>query len=388
MSWYVRHGEREIGPLGEEALRALVGTGQIVHDTPVWREGLATWTAASALPGVLGPRAALPPAPSGQPASAATSDATRPAAASPVTGATPLELATPWRRYWARSLDLFASSLVVGVLIAAIRPTLLMRLGTPAGGEWVVVLLLLPFASAMDAWVYWAMGNTPGKAIAGIKVLQEGGAQPLPVLTYLGRNLQVYVFGLGLGLPLISLFTLIYGYRRAAATEVSIWDRLCGSRAYALSPAPLRTCVAAGVCVIGVSAFLALGLQQDRSRYVAARAPAVILQQELQQAANRVNASSPRMIDAMTRLDGAYAGPGSLFTYDYTLTDIRASSLAPTTLQTLRWRLSAHVREAGCGNALKPMLRSGVSLRFHYRDEDGQELALVLVSSADCGGGA
>ena len=55
MKWYVRHGEREIGPLGEEALRALVGTGQITPDTQLWREGLSGWTEASALPGVLGP---------------------------------------------------------------------------------------------------------------------------------------------------------------------------------------------------------------------------------------------------------------------------------------------------------------------------------------------
>jgi GYF domain 2 len=57
VKWYVRRGEREIGPLGEEALRALVGTGQITPDTQLWREGLPGWTAAAALPGVLGPGA-------------------------------------------------------------------------------------------------------------------------------------------------------------------------------------------------------------------------------------------------------------------------------------------------------------------------------------------
>ena len=55
MIWYVRRGDREIGPLGDDALRALVGTGQIHSDTPLWREGLTEWTAAGTLPGVLGP---------------------------------------------------------------------------------------------------------------------------------------------------------------------------------------------------------------------------------------------------------------------------------------------------------------------------------------------
>jgi hypothetical protein len=61
MLWYVLRGDREIGPLGEEALRALVGTGQIGADTLLWHDGLRGWTAAATLPGVLGPRAAVSP---------------------------------------------------------------------------------------------------------------------------------------------------------------------------------------------------------------------------------------------------------------------------------------------------------------------------------------
>lgn len=386
MSWYVRRGEREIGPLGDKALRALVGTGQINHGTEVWHEGLPRWTAAGALPGVLGPRAG-PPMPDGQQAIAAPSDSARLVAVSPDAEATPHELATPWRRFWARSLDLALSSLLVGALIGVIRPNFATYVGTPSGMQGLILLSLLPVALTMDAMIYWAMGNTPGKALAAVKVLREGG-QPLSVLAYLGRNFGVYVFGLGLGLPIINLLTLFLGYRRAAAAQVSIWDRFCGSRAYALSGAAARTWVTAGVYVIGVTCLVALSLsaQQNGARYTAVRTPAVVLQQELQQAANRVNASSPRMIDEMTRLDGAYAGPGSLFTYNYTLTSIRARSLSPTTLQTLRWRLSANVRQAACaGTGLRPMLRAGASVRFYYRDEDGQELALVLLSSADCG---
>ena len=388
MTWYVRRGEHEIGPLGDEALRALVGTGQIIHDTQLWREGLSHWTAAGMIPDVLGPRAGAP-APGGQIAITATSNSTRAATDSPAAGVTALALATPWRRFWARSLDLAVSSMLVGVLLGVIRPSLATYVGTPTGLEAIIILLsVLPVALTMDALIYWAMGNTPGKAIAAIEVLRAGGGRPLSAPAYLGRNFGVYVFGLGLGLPLISLLTLFLGYRRAAAGEVSNWDRFCESRAYALSAAEVRTWVTACVYVIGVTSLLGLSLstQQSGPRYTATRTPAVILQQELQQAANRVNASSPRMIDEMTRLDGAFAGPGPLFTYNYTITSIRARSLSPTTLQTLRWRLSANVRQAACaGNGLKPMLRAGARVRFYYRDGDGQELALVSISGADCG---
>ncbi|HEX4266737.1 MAG TPA: DUF4339 domain-containing protein [Steroidobacteraceae bacterium] len=223
MIWYVRRGEREIGPLGEDALRALVGTGQVTHDTPLWHEGLPGWTAAGALPGVLGPKAA---------------------------GAAPgTQPATPRAR---------------------IRPH------------------------------HWAT---------------------------------------------------------------------------------------AGILLVAIAALLALRpqAQHDRARHTFPRRPTSALQQELTQAANGVNASTPRMIDDMTRLDGAQAGPGTLFTYDYTLTNISASRLSPPSLQTLRQRLSADVRHTVCeGAALQPLLQMGAVIRFHYRDRDGQDLVLTSVSSAAC----
>ncbi len=233
MIWYVRRGDREIGPLGDDALRALVGTGQVTADTPLWREGLPGWTAAAVLPGVLGPRAAA--APDSQSYRGVADSTQTPAA--PRAGITPL---------------------------------------------------------------YWA---------------------------------------------------------------------------------------AAGICLIAAVVLLALRLhgKPGRARYAAARMPIPILQQELTEAANGVNASTPRMIDNITRLDGAHAGPGTLFTYEYTLTDISASLLSPASLETLRRRLSADVRRTVCsGTALQPLLRVGAVVRFHYSDRDGQELAMASVSSADC----
>lgn len=398
MMWYVRRGEREVGPLGEDALRALVGTGQITADTPLWREGLSDWTAALELPGVLGPRAIAPLTPGLRPATESAPGSRPPvpvspdppaAAASPArVDAAPFEPATPWRRYWARLIDIMVSMFLVTVMTGAIRPSLITQLNAAVGTKWVLLLLLLPVALTLDSLAYWALGNTPGKAIAGIKVLTEDGRRLLRAPVHLGRNFGVYFFGLGLGLPLISLFTVIYGYRRAAAGETSTWDLFAESRVCALSDNTLRTWLAAGLYLLATAAAFALGLhtQHKDSTYAATHAPAPILQQELIQAANGVNAATPKMIDRITRLDGARVGPGSLFTYEYTLTNMSVHELSPVTLATLRWRLSAHVRQAVCsGTALKPMLRTGTTVRFDYHDRDGQGLVLVSVSSADCG---
>jgi hypothetical protein len=371
VSWYVRRGASELGPLGTDALRALVGTGQITADTPLWREGLRGWTAAAGLPGVLGPRGA----------------ATLPPATSAPGHAPPRKPATPWRRYWARALDIAVSTFLVAALISAIRPGLIPQSNAVIGQKWLLMLWLLPFALLMDTLLYWALGNTPGKAIAGIKVLDERGRTRLGARAYLGRNFGVYVFGLGLGLPLIGLITLIVTYRRAAAAQPSSWDRFAGSRVYALAGAKLRTWVVAGIYLLGLAGLFAFDAQARHydSRYAAARTPAAILRQELTQAANGVNATAPKMIDHVTRLDGARVGPGALFTYEYTVTNLRVSLLSPAGLAAFRRRLSVSVQQAVCREGeLTPLLRAGTTVRFHYHDRVGKDLATVSVSSAIC----
>jgi GYF domain 2/RDD family len=370
MIWYVRRADREIGPLGDEALRALVGTGQITSETQLWREGLAGWTAALELPGVLGPRGAAALAPGRQACVAMA-----------------LAPATPWRRYWARSLDITLGLFLAAVLISAVQPGLIARLSTMPGQKWVLVLVLLPPALLIDTLMYWALGNTAGKAIAGIKALEAHGRRRLSAAAYLGRNFGLYVCGLALGLPLISLITLLWSYRRAGGAAGVIWDRFSRSRVYALSGAQLRTGLAAGVYLLALMGLFALGLHaQHGSKYSVTRAPAPVLRQELTQAANGVNANSPRMIDHITRLDGASVGPGPLFTYDYTLTNLSVRLLSSATLARLQRRLSAHVRQAVCrAGALAPILRAGTTVRFRYRDRDGRDLVQVSVTEADCG---
>jgi GYF domain 2/RDD family len=375
MTWYVRRGESELGPLGDDALRALVGTGQVTADTPLWREGLPDWTAAAALPGVLGPLGVAARAPGPQSAGDAAGASWEPA--------------SPWRRYWARCLDISVSTFIVAVLVGALRPPLLARssLGTMRG--WIILLILLPLSLIMDTVIYWALGNSPGKAIAGIKVLEAGGRRRLSAPIHLRRNFGVYVFGLGLGLPLLSLIMLIWSYTRAAAAQASIWDRFCRSRVYALAGAGRRTWIAAGVYVLGTLGLFAFGLQQRQndSKYTPARTPTPLLQQELTQAANSVNATAPRMVDHIVRIDGAHVDPGSLFTYDYTVTNLRISLMSPATLGSFRSRLRGSVRAAVCReSALEALLRSGARVCFHYRDREGKDLARITVSSADCGG--
>jgi len=44
MNWYYRDGDQQVGPVADEAMQALIRTGVLSANTPVWREGLSDWT--------------------------------------------------------------------------------------------------------------------------------------------------------------------------------------------------------------------------------------------------------------------------------------------------------------------------------------------------------
>ena len=98
MEWYVRIGDKQLGPMSDDALHAMAGTGQIKRDTLVWRAGLKEWIRADLAPGVLLPPTALPSQPC----------PTRPPAWNAYPPRVPFQTpvrcrilwATPYRRHW------------------------------------------------------------------------------------------------------------------------------------------------------------------------------------------------------------------------------------------------------------------------------------------------
>lgn len=50
--WYYARGEEQVGPVGEDELRALIAGGQVTADTLVWTQGMSNWIAAGRVPGL------------------------------------------------------------------------------------------------------------------------------------------------------------------------------------------------------------------------------------------------------------------------------------------------------------------------------------------------
>lgn len=107
------------------------------------------------------------------------------------------------------------------------------------------------------------------------------------------------------------------------------------------------------------------------------------IETQLRASADAVTRSAPQWPDPETRLDGAYAGPGLRFTYQYTLPKLRADQVDPGAVAA---RLAPGIRETACKSSeFKPFLDHDVTVTFEYRGGDGRDIGAVEVTRASCG---
>ena len=67
-------------------------------------------------------------------------------------------------------------------------------------------------------------GTTPGKALLNIRLRKHDGTKP-NYAQALSRAFNVWVRGLGLGIPIVALFTHINAYKRLTKDGITSWDK-------------------------------------------------------------------------------------------------------------------------------------------------------------------
>lgn len=159
--------------------------------------------------------------------------------------------ATPWSRLWARVLDVqietFVLSFVLGLLFPALFAAQVLQ---GRGGGLLIGLLLLPVALLLDAVIQKLFGQTLGKAVAGIRV-ETVGHDRLTLDLAFRRNATMYVRGMILGIPVISLIGFWKAYDDLKAGRPASWDRDLSTRVFARRHNSARTALTA-VLVLAV----------------------------------------------------------------------------------------------------------------------------------------
>ena len=133
----------------------------------------------------------------------------------------------PWRRLFARKVDICTAGLVLFMLlIFAFSATMPEKaagfakaIENPIIASVVLYLIWLP----AEALLLSLFGTTPAKWLFGIRVAHPGG-NLLSFAAALNRSFLVFVQGVGFGIPFVALFTQLFAYRRLTKTGTTLWD--------------------------------------------------------------------------------------------------------------------------------------------------------------------
>lgn len=235
--WFYLQGTREVGPFTRDQIQSLFSSSSINEDTFLWRPGYADWTPLSAFeefrsrpPRSLAARQRNNTARQGE-GPAREWDPANSAPQSIATGQWIDESPHPWRRYFARAIDNFfwgtLIALAIGIAVAFYDLQMAEQMGSlfegPAGrvADLIITLIICLIPNAV---MIGLTGGSLGKGLFGICVLDRDD-RPIGLWRAFKREFRVLVFGLGLGIPIVTLITLIIAYRKLKNDGLTSWDQ-------------------------------------------------------------------------------------------------------------------------------------------------------------------
>ena len=130
----------------------------------------------------------------------------------------------PWRRLFARIVDisilgtlpLFVVTFSV-IIFNAVEFAKVLKY--PIVTWFIVPVLWIP----IEAIFLSTIGNTPAKWLFGISVRTTSGRK-LSFSQAFERSFRVFLQGMGLGIPIVTLFPQFFAYRRLTKTGTTLWD--------------------------------------------------------------------------------------------------------------------------------------------------------------------
>jgi len=138
-------------------------------------------------------------------------------------GSEVLSPAGPWSRFFARAFD--------NCLVCLVGFGILLLSGLDqaqiAQHSFLFSWLLLLGWIIIESCFLTVFGSTPGKGILNISVARSDGEE-LHYPHALQRSLRVWLWGLGMALPLLSLIGNVVAYNRLKRSGITLWDEKGG----------------------------------------------------------------------------------------------------------------------------------------------------------------
>ena len=204
--WFYRKDDQKEGPVTHEELQSLLDRGQIDASTKVWTDSFSNWVPISEIEHFN--LSSLDEAPTITVekkvayARETDQDYVRP---------------RPWIRFWARMIDYSLFFLLIGFLVGYFRFHLAAI--QPFFGMVVLFLWIFVESCFLSIW-----GKTPGKWILRTSV-RTSEHQKLSYSDALNRSFSVWWLGLGAGIPIVFIITMIVAAVKLSNTGATSWDR-------------------------------------------------------------------------------------------------------------------------------------------------------------------
>lgn len=133
----------------------------------------------------------------------------------------------PWRRYFARLIDIaFAMPVsLAGTIITTLALNSYLDAEISRSMVFVMVGFFFVTMASLIATVSWAFGNSPGKALYSLRVVSAKSYIPLSFSDILFRELKVYFFGLALGFGPIAIASQLFAYKALTSGRRVFYDR-------------------------------------------------------------------------------------------------------------------------------------------------------------------
>lgn len=128
---------------------------------------------------------------------------------------------SPWRRYFARSLDLSVYGVFVYIVMAIVTPYSIIR-NTPLFRNIMSYLAFGIMLLVEPLLLHW-FGTTFGKWVLGLCVNNQD-SEKLSYAEALSRTWEVFAVGYGYNLPIYSLYCLWRSYRDCKGGEEQTWE--------------------------------------------------------------------------------------------------------------------------------------------------------------------
>lgn len=240
--WIIRNGEK-YGPFPDYDIRRRIEAGELTADTPAWHEGLPAWIPIRTIP-LFENEFKAAPAAGPKPSAAAP---TQPLVPPPIP-----EKPKLIRRFWARWLDIFLYAAVWWLALYAANR----NIGDILLNHWVILTQLVPWL-VIEILLIHRFATTPGKWLLGLRLLNADGSR-LTLAQSTRRAARVFLLGIGLGWPYVSVFCQILSGITARRLGAPLWDQIGNHRMVYAPLSVWRVALFAALFFVAIHAQLAV----------------------------------------------------------------------------------------------------------------------------------